>query len=386
MRLRLGTFNVWGLPEIFDVADDVSSRMRLISERLAESDLDLLLIQEAWTAEVRDTLRAGAEAAGFSVVEHPSGSGGLMTLSRLPVLAAQFERFHFRGDPERIDLGEYLGGKGFQTLRVQDRDRTLTVVNTHLHARYSRARPRLNSAVRTAQLLQIVGRVRDVSETLIVGGDLNCAKGDPEYEIFRSLLRMSELGGGTHHPTVSRTNWYKRDRRGRDKRIDFLFLRPEAGLAWETKDARLLFAEPARIRAIDRSLSDHYGFQATVALASRTSWLASRPLSDQAAAIERARELLDLAGAEADRRERVHFQTAGLWTTAAVAAAFLRRTDPVDRRRFLRAGIDVLTVGALAPAVGLGTLARLDSDDKRDAFEEARRVLAGLREEVSRSA
>ena len=43
--MRLGTFNVWGLPEAF--SDDVSSRMRVIAERLAGRDLDILLIQEA---------------------------------------------------------------------------------------------------------------------------------------------------------------------------------------------------------------------------------------------------------------------------------------------------------------------------------------------------
>ena len=48
--MRLGTFNVWGLPEAF--SDDVSSRMRALSQRLEDSDLDILLIQEAWTREV----------------------------------------------------------------------------------------------------------------------------------------------------------------------------------------------------------------------------------------------------------------------------------------------------------------------------------------------
>ena len=66
--------------------------------------------------------------------------------------------------------------------------------------------------------------------------------------------------------------------------------------------------------------------------------------------------------------------------------ASLRRTEPIDRRRFLRAGVDALTLGALAPAVGLGTLARLDSDDKRDAIDDARSVLALLRAESSREA
>ena len=71
MSLRLGTFNVWGLPEAF--ADDVSSRMRRLASRLPGLDLDVLLIQEAWTEAVRDTLRGAALAANFEVAE-PRGS------------------------------------------------------------------------------------------------------------------------------------------------------------------------------------------------------------------------------------------------------------------------------------------------------------------------
>src|SRR5690606_2123827 len=150
--MRLGTFNVWGLPEAF--ADDVSSRMRVIAERLAGSELDVLLIQEAWTQEVRRTIRRGARRAGFAVSEGEDASGGLMTLSRLPIRTSRFDRFRFRGDPERLDKGEYLGGKGFETVELEGPDGPFVVVNTHLHARYRAEDSAIDSAVRTAQLLQ----------------------------------------------------------------------------------------------------------------------------------------------------------------------------------------------------------------------------------------
>src|SRR5678815_4717668 len=86
--MRLGTFNVWGLPEAF--SDDVSSRMRALVERLEASNLDILLIQEAWMPEVRRTLRQGARRAGFAVSEGRGASGGLMTLSRLPIRSSRF--------------------------------------------------------------------------------------------------------------------------------------------------------------------------------------------------------------------------------------------------------------------------------------------------------
>ena len=132
MVLRLGTFNGWGLPEAFGFGDDVSSRMRLIAEGLSASDLDVLLIQEAWTSEVRDTLREGGRSAGFEVVPAP---GGLMTLSRRPIRESRFERFRFRGDPERLTGGEFLGGKGFLETRIEGETGDVSILNTHMHAR-----------------------------------------------------------------------------------------------------------------------------------------------------------------------------------------------------------------------------------------------------------
>ena len=259
MPLRFGTFNVWGLPEAF--ADDVSSRMRGLAARLPGLDLDVLFIQEAWTGEVRDTLQAAALGANFEVANDHVTNGGLMVLSRLPIRSSQYENFHFRGDPERLSQGEFLGSKGFQTLVLEAPAGPISVINTHLHARYRRLRPELNSAVRTAQLLQVIGAMTDIAGTVVVGGDFNCTVEDAEYRIFRGLTEAIELGDGKSHPTLSRSNYYKRNRKGADKRIDYLFVRPGPDVRWRSTGADSLFTEPERIRLRDRSLSDHYGFR-----------------------------------------------------------------------------------------------------------------------------
>jgi endonuclease/exonuclease/phosphatase family metal-dependent hydrolase len=353
--------------------------MRVIADRLQQTDLDVLLLQEVWTEEVQDTLRAGAAAAGFSVTSGRESGGGLMTLSRKPILSEHFERFRFRGDPERLSQGEFLGGKGFQRVTIEGDDGPISLINTHLHARYRRAKPRLNSAVRMAQLLQIIADLSKSDETVLVGGDFNCSVGDAEYEIFSALSRVVEVSGGGSYPTVSRANYYKRHRRGQDKRIDFLFVRPGSGASWAAKDARLLFDEPARIRDIDRSLSDHFGFRAEIELNVGGATRAGlSPRVPDARALDLARGLLEIGREEADRRERVHFRSAGIWAAAGLLACGARRVPAVDRRRFLRAGASAAAWFALAPMIGFGTLARLDSDQKRDAFEDAHGILAEL--------
>ena len=236
MPLRLGTFNVWGLPEAF--ADDVSSRMRGLASRLPGLDLDVLLIQEAWTDEVRDTLREAALAAHFEVAEGHESSGGLMVFSRLPIRTSQFEGFRFRGDPERLTQGEFLGGKGFQTLTLEGENGPFSVINTHLHARYRRLQPQLNSAVRTAQMMQIIRGINELDGTVVVGGDFNCTRRDAEYRIFSGLTRAVELGDGRSYQTLSKSNYYRRSRKAEDKRVDYLFVRPGSGALWKASGAR----------------------------------------------------------------------------------------------------------------------------------------------------
>jgi endonuclease/exonuclease/phosphatase family metal-dependent hydrolase len=385
MSLRLGTFNVWGLPEIFGVGDDVTARTREIARRLRGSDLDVLMIQEAWTEPVRRTLRAGAELAGFRVAD--AGGGGLMTFSRPRILDQGFTRYRFRGDPERIDQGEFIGGKGFQTLEIEHGGERLRIVNTHLHARYRKAQPRLNAAVRVAQLMQLVGYLAETPGNVVVGGDFNCAAGDLEYEIFRGLSGATELGGGSRHPTLSRANYYKRHRTAADKRIDFLFVRPAAGAKWRGEDARLLFAERAEIRQIHRSLSDHFGFRAALVpgptSAAPTHAFAAGTSPDPGA-IQLARQLLDEGDVAA--RDRLDGQVGRAWVFAgvALAAGGARRTRAVDRRRFLRGGLILATWLAIPPAAGYTALAHFDGEGKRSAFDEAREVLSSLAARVER--
>ena len=382
--MRLGTFNVWGLPEAF--SDDVSSRMRALAKRLKDSDLDVLLIQEAWTREVRRTLRQGARHAGYSVSKGSGASGGLMTLSRLPIRSSRFEGFRFRGDPERVTKGEYLGGKGFEIVEIEGEGGPFVLINTHLHARYRVEDSGLDSAVRTAQLLQIVAFVHGHPGSVVVGGDFNCRQSDPEFQVFRGLTGAIELGHGEELGTLSSTNFYKRGRTGPDKRIDFMCVRPAPGVAWQASHPQLLFAETARIRRRDRSLSDHYGFR--VDLAWQPTAAAAAANSGAAIdlqALSTARSLLAFGFVEADRREQEHFRWAGGFVLAALAAAGVRRHTAVDRRAFLRGAAQAATVLAVVPALGFGALARFDSDDKRDIFADAHTFLGELEAEQART-
>ena len=59
---------------------------------------------------------------------------------------------------------------------------------------------------------------------------------------------------------------------------------------------------------------------------------------------------------------------------AAVASGACR-TEPVNRRRFLRGGLTFAAGASIVPATGYALLAHFDGHDKHTAFHEARQAL-----------
>jgi len=371
--LRIGSLNVWGLPEPF--AEDVHPRIQAIADALPSLDLDVLAFQEVWTPGARHLLLEGARRAGFAhrFVSPAAPGGGLLLVSRVPFESAGFERFRFRGDLERLDRAEYLGGKGLLSARLITQDGPLWLVNTHLHARYRRGQPQLDSAVRLAQLMQIVEFASRHDEPLVVVGDFNCDPGDPEYVVWTGLTGVRDVAAGPGAPpTISRANYYKRNRSDDDRRIDFVFARDGAGVAVESRGSRRLFDRDFPIGDSPRPVSDHYGVQAELRLVGSAAAVRveSAPVATPEI-VERARELLQLGRAEADRRERVFAEGAGLFALGSAFAVAASRNRVVSRRRFLRRSLLFAGFAALGPAAGFTTVARVDAPDQDDAFERA---------------
>lgn len=228
-------------------------------------------------------------------------------------------------------------------------------------------------------MLQIVGHLFETPGSVVVGVDFNCSAGDLEYEIFRRLSGAIELGGGSRHPTLSRMNYYKRHRSAEDKRIVFLFVRPASDARWLASDARLLSAESARIRVIDRSRSDHFGFRAALTLEPAKRAASRLPeLPADAKVLPLARDLLDLVDREAEQRAHAHRQRAWSFGLASVVSLALGERFPVDRRVFLRRSVKWVGCALFAPTAGYGVLAHFDAEGKRHAFADARAILARL--------
>ena len=101
LNLRLVTFNVWGLPSWMTGAR--SGRYPEIARELERLNPDIILLQEAWTAEARKSAPAtGRWAIARAARQHTFfQQSGLMTLSRFPILGGEFYPFTRAAFPDR---------------------------------------------------------------------------------------------------------------------------------------------------------------------------------------------------------------------------------------------------------------------------------------------
>lgn len=381
--MRIATLNVWGLPEPF--APDVAARMDAIGERIAPLDADLVAFQEVWTADSRRRLVRAGRLAGLAHAFHTDavlGGSGLLVLSRRPFAATHFDRFTWRGQAEHLAQGEYLGGKGFASLRLATPSGPLTVIATHLHARYSREAPHEYRPHRTAQLVQLSQRALAAGEPLLITGDFNFREPDPEYRIFTGLTGARDLAAALdrRQPTVLRRNPYRGRSRKPDRRIDFVFARDGRGARLRPLSVERVFDGVFEMDGQRASCSNHAGVLAEVALEPDAAAAPPRPDPD---ALASASRLLLEGRMEALGRRSGSRNWAGLGLGCAALASTGARARPVSRRRLLRASLKGTALLALTPALGFSLLSELFVSQEIRAFDEASARLALLERDLA---
>jgi endonuclease/exonuclease/phosphatase family metal-dependent hydrolase len=249
--LRLLSYNIWGLPGWMTGAR--SGRYPQIARELERLDPDIVLLQEAWTAEARKSAPAPgswwiARAAGQDTFFQQSG---LMTLSKFPIIGGEFHPFSQAALPDR-----WVNKGVLKTTISLPGGSILNVWNVHLQAGGA-------DAIRRSQVQELVALVQAAEDGQIadlVGGDFNCT---PESTLCRELERalgptVYELGGCK--PFVT---WNKLCAKpGAGRTLDYIFVREKPALQSVEALTRVAFAGPSPAQR----LSDHLGLDAVVKL------------------------------------------------------------------------------------------------------------------------
>ncbi|MCP5044918.1 MAG: hypothetical protein GY944_28150 [bacterium] len=380
MRIQVATLNVWALPEPF--APAVLPRMGAIGDRLADISADVVAFQEVWSGAAREVLLRAGERAGYGdhwFRDDTIGGSGLLVLSRLPILESHFEPFALGGRLDHLDNGEYLSGKGFARLRVQGSDGPVHVINTHLHARYSKRVKHQFASQRVGQIIQLAARVRELEEPVVIAGDFNFVDETPEYRVLTGLTGVRDVAVeyGDPLPTMLRTNAY-RFRPGRtrtERRVDYLFVRDGAKTALRSSEVERVFDESIQIEGRPAAYSNHAGVFAqldSVPVDGSVRHLLSKK------AIELAAGLLSQGRRQAERRRTENRTLSGMGMACAVLAMAGGRSESVNRRRFLRHGLRATALAALTPGIGASVMSEFVLPSELSAWDLAERRLDKL--------
>ena len=249
--LKLVTYNIWGLPSWMTGAR--SGRYPKIARELERLDPDIVLLQEAWTANARKSVPATgrwstARAAGQHTFFQQSG---LVTLARFPIAAGEFYPFSHSAFPDRFV------NKGVLKVTVRlPGGSLLNVWNVHLQDGGS-------PALRLSQVRELVSHVLAAEDGQIadlVGGDFNCTPGSPPYEeLARSLgPTVQQLSGAAPFVTWDGLS----PDPGAGETLDHIFIKLCVPVQELDASPHVAFAAPNR----DQRLSDHLGVEADITL------------------------------------------------------------------------------------------------------------------------
>ena len=368
--LRVATLNCWALP--LGLARHTRARLAAIGERLPDLPADVLSLQEVWTEGARKILLAAGRRGGLEPAFGDTGGpdhGGLLVLSRLPVLRARFVPFTLAGVALHVHRGDYQGGKGLAVVDVEAPVGVVQIVATHLHARYGLDDP--YRPHRIGQMVQLARGLAKVQLPVVAAGDFNLREGNEGYAILRQSSRLRDVAAelDARRPTVRASSPYRGGGHRGDERIDYVFVRDGETTGVSPRRIHRVLDEPLEIEGEAGTYSDHAGLLAELALRPGGG---SPPPSPDLEALARARSLLVDGRGEARERRVRHGALAGTsLLLAGGAAAAARRQRRIRRRRLLHLGTLGLAGLALPWPAVLGASALHWVPEEITAFDRA---------------
>jgi endonuclease/exonuclease/phosphatase family metal-dependent hydrolase len=190
VRLRVLTWNVWGLPAF---STNLEARMAALPAAIAKLDPDLVLLQEIWAESDGLTVKRGLERHGYRYASHLAhteyGMTGLFTASKLPLKPVGFLPFASGRIGHSIWHLEWIASKGVGSFLLETPLGELQVQNTHLQAQYETD---AYDAERLSQASEIVLMQKAQALPLVLGGDFNTGSDEPPRKALLDLLALRD--------------------------------------------------------------------------------------------------------------------------------------------------------------------------------------------------
>lgn len=262
--LSLLTFNTFAI-----INWDTPFRVSALATELGKLEAQVVCLQEIHQHIFRRTLTAATPYHVDAVHAPKRGRprGGLLTLSRLPVLKHHYVRFVEQGRWYHLELMDRLLEKGILVTQYEVAGLPIIVLNTHIIANYAAdyARTGRPALRQQSQLRQLASDIQalpaDALITLV--GDFNLPRDSWLYEEFLEASGMEDTLAGdrrpTYRPLPGVPSHYALP-------IDFVFIRRPQNLQL-TISSDLCLDRPVKLVGnYHNFLSDHLG------IISKFSW------------------------------------------------------------------------------------------------------------------
>ncbi len=263
MNIRLLTLNCYSLP----FYPDTRSRLKTLARELQGRNLDVVLFQEihlwGYAHLLAHSLPDFPHAVTASYLYTPKG--GLLTLSRLPVLAKHFYLFDKRGRWFSPGLADWMLHKGVLCAEIVQDGMPMVIINTHLVANYSNNWSSGNHYTRhqRAELVQLGHILKEIElhKLVFIAGDFNMPTDAQIYQEFLAATGLfdplAEDPKPTYRPMSFLPDSYAQP-------LDHVLIRAPAGTPVEVS-AQIVFDQPVElVDGRKRFLSDHYGIEVEI--------------------------------------------------------------------------------------------------------------------------
>ena len=255
--LSLLTFNTFAI-----LNWDTPFRVSALALELAHLKADIVCLQEIHQHLFRRTLTTATPYHVDAIHAPKRGRprGGLLTLSRLPVVKHHYVPFVEQGRWYHLELMDRLLDKGILVTHYEVAGLPITVINTHIIANYAAdyartGRPALRQQLQLRQLAKAIQEFPKDALTVLVG-DFNLPRGCWLYDEFLAESGMEDTLAGDKRPTY-------RPLPGVPAHyalpIDFVFIRRPENIHVETGSQHVLDKPVRLVGNYHNFLSDHLG-------------------------------------------------------------------------------------------------------------------------------
>ena len=175
-QLKILTYNICALPNWLNQFSNPKKRIDKIISFIIKINADIICIQEAFDKKI--VIKLISELPNYYYCHYPIKSNitvnsGLIIFSKYHILSRGFEKFKNSCGEDR------LAKKGIIYIKVKIKGKIYTIINSHLNADAIFSSVSYSQKVRMKQIQQVLHRMTQYRNNVILCGDFNIHLYDP---------------------------------------------------------------------------------------------------------------------------------------------------------------------------------------------------------------